>query len=712
MRHSISCKISVAAVILLLAGTASAITYLPIKYKWDYSIPTDMFYFLDLNQNGQQDVYAVIFGQENYINVFNSTGDLQWSTSVSEMKRDAGCTPVGESVYYIYVDDINNNKDLDIFVASKVRGEKINLNPVAYFERETDPASETHKQVQRWKYDNFEGMVNDMTSADLNSDGKKEIIAASSLGFVYEIGDQGTRTPQTITYLENGVWKQRTTYALTVQVMNKYNLDGNSVNSVAASDIDRDGIPEIIAGTYRGVYLIDGGIKWRYPTETGITKVAASNLYENGLIAATDGNILYALDSTGKLKWQKELGHIADLTIADLDNDSSVEVVTAEEDKIRAYSSTEGKLLWEYPQGDIIHKMRLLSDNELAISTKNRIYLLQTDEVYAKNLTAYKYLDIAKDYYLKEDCLSTRAPSEKALEILTEINNTEGMLDAEIIQIQCKNDTTNKELADEYYSMAQKYFQEADYEDARAYNDKAMQIYSDVGYTYGVTWLCGKLLEQIDAAEFKVKVDQADKLYADAYWQYTTDDLHNATVTLDKAKRIYRDINYTQGLQNCDSLYNSIGTKEKKKTADELADLAKTKYAELEYKDAINSIDQALQLYQEINATNETIEMTNLKSLSENYVQAEEYDALAQSSYNAGLYENATYYANQSKNIYANLEDYTKMAASDQIIADSQGKIKEKQMWDTAQLGGMIIAGIVAVLVALFVISRFRRQGT
>lgn len=711
MRYFISCKISVLAVIFLLAGTASAI-YLPIKYKWDYPIPTDMFYFLDLNQNGQQDIYAVIFGQENYINVFNSSGDLQWSTSVSEMKRDAGCTPVGEDVYYIYVDDINNNKDLDIFVASKVRGEKVNLNPVAYFERETDPASETHKQVQRWKYDDFEGMVNDMTSADLNSDGKKELIAASSLGFVYVIGDQGTEVPQTITYLDNGTWKQRTTYALTVQVMDKYNLDGNSVNSVVASDIDRDGVPEIIAGTYRGIYLIDGGIKWSYPTETGIKKVAASNLYENGLIAATDGNILYALDSTGKLKWQKELGDIADLTIADLDNDSSVEIVTAEGDKIRAYSSTDGNLLWEYPQGDVIHKMVLLSDNELAINTKDRIYVLQTDDVYAKNLTAYKYLDMAKDYYLKGDCLSARDPAEKALEILTEINNTEGMLDAEIIQIQCKNDTTNKELADEYYATAQKYFQEADYEDARAYNDKAMQIYSDVGYTYGVTWLTGKLLEQIDDAEFKVKVDQADKLYAAAYWQYTIDDLHNATVTLDKAKSIYQDINYTQGLQNCDSLYNDIDTQEKMKTADELADLARTKYAELEYKDAINSIDQALQIYQEINATNETIEMTNLKNQSENYVQAEEYDALAQSSYNTGLYENATYYANQSKNIYADLEDYAKMAANDQIIADSQEKIKEKQMWDMVQLGGMIIAGIIAAIVALFVISRFMRKRT
>ncbi len=712
MRYSAFCKISVVAALLLAAGmTATAKTYIPIKYKWDYSIPTDMFYFLDLEQDGQQDVYAVIMEQENYINAFNSTGEIQWSTSVSEMKRDSGCTPVGETVYFIYVDDINNNKDLDIFVASKVRGEKINLNPLAYFERETDPASETHKQVQRWKYDNFEGMVNDMTSADINFDGKKEIIAASSLGFVYVIGDQGTREPQTITYLENGVWKQRTTYVLNVQVMDKYNLDGNSVNSVAASDIDLDGKPEIIAGTYRGIYLIDDGIKWKYPTQTGIKKVAASNLYETGLIAATDGNILYALDATGKLMWQKELGNVADLTIADLDNDSTTEIITVEEDKIRAYG-TQGSLLWEYPQGDIIHKMLLLSDNELAINTKNKIFLLQTDEVYAKNLTAYKYLDMAKDYYRKEDCLSARGPAEKALELLTQINNTEGMLDAEIIKLQCQNDTTNKELADEYYAMAQKYFQDADYENARAYNDKAMQIYSDVGYTYGVTWLCGKLLEQIDAADYKLKVDQADKLYAAAYWQYTTDNLHNATISLDKAKGIYQDINYTQGIKNCDSLYKDIETKEKKKTADELADLGKRKYAELEYSDAINSIEQALEIYREINATNEITDMTNLRNLSERHVQAEQCYATAEGNYNAGLYENATYYANQSKNMYTDLEEYAKIAASDQIIADSQKKIREKQMWDMAQTGGIIIAGIIVVIAALFAITHLRRPKT
>lgn len=697
---------------MIIAGTASAKTYIPIKYKWDYPVPTDMFYFLDLEQKGQQDVYAIIFGQENYVNVFNSTGELQWSTSVNEMKRDSGCTPVGEDVYYIYVDDINKNNDLDIFVASKVRGEKINLNPVAYFERETDPASETHKQVQRWKYDNFEGMINDMTSADVNSDGKNEVIAASSLGYVYVIGDKGTKKSQTITYLENGVWKQRTTYVLDVQVMDKYDLDGNSVNSVAALDMDRDGKPEIIAGTYRGIYLIDdGGVKWKYPTETKITKAAASNLYEDGLIAATDGNTLYALDAKGKQLWRKELGNIADLVIADLDNDSASEIITAEEDLIRAYDA-QGNILWEYPQGDIIHKMLLLSDNELAISTKNKIFLLETDDTYAKNLTAYKYLDAAREYYIKEDCLSARSPAEKALELLTEINNTEGMLDAEIIQLQCQNDTTNKELADEYYAMAQKYFQDADYENARAYNDKAMQIYSDVGYTYGVTWLTGKLLEQIEAADYKVKIDQADKLYADAHWQYTTDNLHNATVSLDKAKSIYKDLNYTQGLKNCDTLYREIETKEKKKTADELADLGKRKYAELEYTDAINSIEQALKIYREINATNEITEMTNLQNLSERHVQAEQCYAMAEGNYNAGLYDNATYYANQSKYMYTDLEEYAKIAASDQIIADSQKKIREKQMWDMAQTGGMILAGIIIVIAALFAISHYRRPKT
>ncbi|MFZ2455161.1 MAG: PQQ-binding-like beta-propeller repeat protein [Candidatus Altiarchaeia archaeon] len=709
MRHHTPCRIALVTALILFAGAASAGPYLPLKYKWDYSVSTDLFYFLDLEQTGEMEVYAIIMGQENYINAFNSTGQLQWSTSINEMKRDSGCTPVGEDVYYIYVDDINNNKDLDVFVASKVRGEKVNLNPVAYFERETDEAAQNHKQIQRWKFDNFEGMVNDMSSADLNFDGKKELIAASALGFVYILGDTGTTQSKTVTYLENGVWKQRTTYILQVQVINKYELDGNAVNSVAVSDIDRDGKPEIIAGTYRGIYLIDGGVKWRYPTETGITKVAASNLDEKGLIVATDGSTLYALDAAGKLRWQKKTGTIAGLLVSDLDNDTELEAITSEGDKIRAYG-TAGDYKWEYPHGEIIHKMSLLSNNELAISTKNRIYLLEMDGSYAKNLTGYKYLDKAYEYYTNEDCLSARSPAQKAMDIFTEINNTVGMLDCEVIQIYCANETANKELADEYYALAQKYFQDKNYGDARAYADKALEIYSDVGYTYGVTWLCGTLLQEIDTAEFKVKVEAADKLYSQALWYYTTGELHNSTLSLEKAKRTYQEINYTKGLENCEDLYKDIEIKQKKETANELSDLGKRKYAELDYSNAIISLDQALEIYREINATNETIELSTLKNISQRHIDAEECYAQAESNYNIGQYENATYYANQSKNMYMELEEYQRAAVSDQMISDSQGKIKEKQMREMAQTGGMILGAIIIVLGALYAISRFRRQ--
>jgi tetratricopeptide (TPR) repeat protein len=680
MRRHIPFIILVAAALMLLSGAASAGLYLPIKYKWDYSVPTDLFYFLDLEKTGQMEVYAVIMGEENYIRVFNSTGQIQWSTTINEMKRDSGCTPVGEDVYYIYVDDINNNKDLDVFVATKVRGEKVNLNPVAYFERETDTAAQNHKQIERWKFNNFEGVVNDMTSADLNSDGKKELIAASGQGFVYVLGDKGTKKPKTLTYPVNGTLKQRTTYVLDVQVISKYELNGNAVNSLAVSDIDRDGKAEIIAGTYRGVYLIDGGIKWRYPTETGITKVAASNLKEN----------------------------IASLLVSDLDNDTELEVVAAEGDTIRAYN-TAGEYKWEYPQGEVIHKMSLLSSNELAISTKNRIYLLERDGTYAKNLTAYKYLKTATDYYVNEDCFSARDPVQKAMDIFTEINNTVGMLDCEEIQLFCANDTSNKELADEYYSLAQKYFQDKNYENARAYADKAMEIYSDVGYTYGVTWLCGKLLQEIDAAEFKIKIEAADKLYSQAYWYYTTGELHNATMSLEKAKRTYQEINYTKGLENCENLYKDIETKQKKETADELAELAKRKYTELAYREAIISLDQALQIYQEINASNETNELSALKNISQKHIDAEELYALAEGNYKTGLYENATFYANQSKNMYLELEEYQRASVSDQMISDSQAKIRERDMLNTAQTGAMVVAALVLVLGALFVVSKFRR---
>jgi hypothetical protein len=180
-------------------------------------------------------------------------------------------------------------------------------------------------------------------------------------------------------------------------------------------------------------------------------------------------------------------------------------------------------------------------------------------------------------------------------------------------------------------------------------------------------------------------------------------------LSLEKAKRTYQEINYTKGLENCESLSKDIETKQKKETANELSDLAKRKYAELEYRAAIISLDQALQIYQEINATNETVELSALKNRSQRHIDAEEFYALAEGNYKTELYENATYYANQSRNIYLELEEYQRAAVSDQLISDSQAKIKEREMLNMAQTGGMVAGAIVVVLGALFVVSRFRR---
>ena len=107
--------------------------------------------------------------------------------------------------------------------------------------------------------------------------------------------------------------------------------------------------------------------------------------------------------------------------------------------------------------------------------------------------------------------------------------------------------------------------------------------------------------------------------------------------------------------------------------------------------------------------TNETIELSTLRNLSQKHIDAEECYALAEGNYNAGQYENATYYANQSKNIYTDLEEYQRAAVSDQMISDSQAKIKEREIWNMAQTGGMVLGAIVFIFGALFVVSRFRR---
>jgi len=699
--------------ILLGIDTSSAREYLPLNNTGEFSMIAEDLYTLDLEGNGKSGIYACAYGPTSYINVYEENGTLLYNTWIKGSSRNSGCTPLGEDVARIYIDDLNENRELDIFVATQVRGEKININPLSYFERE-EVRPGIHQTQLRWRYYEFDGIATAMSSAALDGTRVKDLLVGSTSGILYVFGvaKGGPGTDVSNITAEGGkrYTVKRNLYTFSApQIKNKYNLDG-SVYSVSAYDVDGDNRDEIMAGTYRSVYLIKGGVRWSYPLNKKVLAVSSGGPKgKNVGIAAITEDTIYNIDLNGKLKWQANLGKVSDVLALDIDNDSSGEILVATGNKIIAYTSN-GTVKWEYTLDDDIRLMRELTENKILVGALKNVYILETDNSYAKNQTAYGYYNTARDFYVNGDCLNAIAPAGEANRIFEEIDNTEGLLDCDVILTQCKNHTDKKELADAYYATAKRYFDDKNYEEARAYAQKAMDIYDEVGYKYGVIWLADKLLQQIEKEEYSLKIAQADKDYSDAYWYYTKEDLTNATLYLQKAKQGYTELKNVKGIKDSDKLKADIDNKKKKKAADDFYDMGEKSYKTLQYRDAILSFDQALAIYKELNLSNESAQTQSLRASSEKYVQAEEYYALAQDAYKAGQYGNATFYANESRNIYVELDDDGRMSECDNLMEETDKRIKEIEFQQLVNMVGIAAIAIVLVIVALAVFMRFRRR--
>ncbi|MFQ5945734.1 MAG: CapA family protein [Anaerolineae bacterium] len=87
-----------------------------------------------------------------------------------------------------------------------------------------------------------------------------------------------------------------------------------TVWDLAASDLDGDGIHEIVAGSQdKGVYALTGtgGLLWRFAARAGVYSVEAADLDGDGsaeVVAGSDDNHLYLLGRDGRLLWSRATG--------------------------------------------------------------------------------------------------------------------------------------------------------------------------------------------------------------------------------------------------------------------------------------------------------------------------------------------------------------------------------------------------------------------
>lgn len=366
----------------------------------------------------------------------------------------------------------------------------------------------------------------------------------------------------------------------------------NLVDSLIG-DLNNDGASEIIVGTNNKIIFLDdnGNVEHEQIMDDDILSI---KLYNNKLyIGCNNGiyvfksnpdffinrnaeklySIAYQYYVQGKYELAKKYAEISKRGFSDVNNEdgiqrcnfilSAVGTVTTVMDLVEIandYFAKSRKFFdkADYERAELYAKMALdiyvnvgnadnaIKCDEFLQEIRERINEIKRDAAYQYYSTAIEFLEAG----LFENATES---ATRARTIYLEINDDEGIsqcnsLIQEIINRGCLVQ------ADEFYSMAEDYYNSGMYENSSTYAEIAFGIYSKINNSNGMeksALLRDKSQKYLDAG---IYLELAQKYFSEGNYD-------NATKQVEMAKSIYSELNDPERIADCDSLVSKIEEK-------------------------------------------------------------------------------------------------------------------------------------------------------
>jgi outer membrane protein assembly factor BamB len=259
-----------------------------------------------------------------------------------------------------------------------------------------------------WQYQ-LGDRVRALRVGDIDNDGEVEVVAVAAGGQVVALsrtGDaiKGSYEPQDwITNISIASSDNPETVELVMGSEEKHIFIYNSafsqavepilapqgIYTILASDINRDGVAEIIAGAVDDnvyIYTREGTLLWTYKTRDRIRALAAADIDGDGhqeIIIGSEDRTVHVVDDQGYLKWRYYTPHrVLDVYVVDVNRDGQMEIFLGCGDGCMYVLSAEGEYLWHYEVNDRVRAVCVADIDrdgvdEVVIGSEDRLYLLK-----------------------------------------------------------------------------------------------------------------------------------------------------------------------------------------------------------------------------------------------------------------------------------------------------------------------------------------------
>ncbi|MFH0861733.1 MAG: tetratricopeptide repeat protein [Candidatus Altiarchaeota archaeon] len=261
-----------------------------------------------------------------------------------------------------------------------------------------------------------------------------------------------------------------------------------------------------------------------------------------------------------------------------------------------------------------------------------------------------------------------------------------------------------KYRADAYFNTANENYLAGDYTTASIYVDKATEVYKDIGAQDDLA-LSSALRKKIDE-EFKgSRIKEGDRLYNLAVKYYSMNDFQTVIKNLEQARNLYQSIGYEEGVKKCDKMAETMREELKRVReydAESRLSMAETLLSFGNYTGAVELIYQAKQIYQEIGEYNETARCDMLVLK----VADTQYTG-AQTAYERGDYPKAIEYALAAKELYDRVGAYNMSIFAQELMqkANSSAYDDGSRRGETDYTPYLLGAIFLAIIVILYMRS-------